>query len=149
MPASDPRVKSTVEAIEAKLMRNGLLLRYDTGQSADGLPEGEGAFLACSFWLVSCLKMIGREADARRLLDHLLSLRNDLGLFSEEYDTERNRQVGNFPQAFSHIAMVNAIFDLEATERATRARHHRQGQMPERPAERINTAPELQTAGHD
>ncbi len=149
LPASDPRVKSTVEAIEAKLMRNGLLLRYDTGQSADGLPEGEGAFLACSFWLVSCLKMIGREADARRLLDHLLSLRNDLGLFSEEYDTERNRQVGNFPQAFSHIAMVNAIFDLEATERATRARHHRQGQMPERPAERINTAPELQTAGHD
>ena len=149
LPASDPRVKSTVEAIESKLMRNGLLLRYDTGKSADGLPEGEGAFLACSFWLVSCLKMIGREADARRLLDHLLSLQNDLGLFSEEFDTDRNRQVGNFPQAFSHIAMVNAIFDLETTERATRARHHRQGQMPELPAEQSETAPELQAGLSD
>ncbi len=113
LPPTDPRVKGTIEAIEKTLMRDGLLLRYDTGGSSDGLPEGEGAFVACSFWLVSCLKMIGREADARRLMEELLSLRNDLGLLSEEYDTKAKRQVGNFPQAFSHIAMVNAIFDLE------------------------------------
>ncbi len=114
LPPTDPRVRGTIEAIEKTLMRDGLLLRYDTGGgSGDGLPAGEGAFLACSFWLVSCLKMIGREADARRLMEQLLSLRNDLGLLSEEYDTKQKRQVGNFPQAFSHIAMVNAIFDLE------------------------------------
>ncbi len=115
LPAEDPRVKSTIEAIEANLMRDGLLLRYDTGKSKDGLPQGEGAFLACSFWLVSCLKMIGREEDARKLLEKLLALRNDLGLLAEEYDTDKLRQVGNFPQAFSHIAMVNAIFDVEGT----------------------------------
>ncbi len=125
LPATDARVKNTIEAIERRLMRNGLLLRYDTGKSADGLPEGEGAFLACSFWLVSCLKMIGREADARTLLDHLLSLRNELGLLAEEYEPEKNRQTGNFPQAFSHIAMVNAIFDVEGTDRETRSRHQR------------------------
>jgi GH15 family glucan-1,4-alpha-glucosidase len=123
LPALDPRVKGTIEAIEQKLMRNGLLLRYDTGKSDDGLPSGEGAFLACSFWLVSCLKLVGREEDARQLLDRLLALRNDLGLMAEEYDTQRKRQVGNFPQAFSHIAMVNAIFDLERAEAEVRGRH--------------------------
>ncbi len=125
LPASDPRVKSTIEAIEKGLMRDGLLLRYDTSKAHDGLPSGEGAFLACSFWMVSCLKMIGREADARKLLDRLLSLRNDLGLLAEEYDTGKARQVGNFPQAFSHIAMINAIFDIECGEQQLRARHHR------------------------
>ena len=123
LPASDPRVKQTVELIEQRLMRNGLLLRYDTGKSGDGLPEGEGAFLACSFWMVSCLKMIGRPQDAHKLLEYLLSLRNELGLLAEEYDTERHRQVGNFPQAFSHIAMVNAIFDVVGDE--TGVRHSR------------------------
>lgn len=113
LPGTDPRVRSTIEAIEKTLMQDGLLLRYKTAGSNDGLPAGEGAFLACSFWLVSCLKMIGREADARRLLNQLLALRNDLGLMSEEYDTKAQRLVGNFPQAFSHVAMVNAIFDLE------------------------------------
>ncbi len=125
LPASDPRVKGTIEAIEKDLMRDGLLLRYDTGADSDGLPAGEGAFLACSFWMVSCLKMIGREADARKLMEHLLSLRNDLGLLSEEYDAEKQRQVGNFPQAFSHIAMVNAIFDLEGSDQQVRMRHQR------------------------
>ncbi len=125
LPPGDPRVKGTIEAIEAGLMKDGLLLRYDTGRSADGLPEGEGAFLACSFWMVSCLKMIGREADARKLMDRLLALRNDLGLLSEEYDTAKQRQVGNFPQAFSHIALVNAVFDLESTEQQVRQRHQR------------------------
>ncbi len=143
LPATDPRVKSTIEAIEAKLMRDGLLLRYDTSKSADGLPHGEGAFLACSFWMVSCLKMIGRQADAEKLLNRLLALRNDLGLLSEEYDTAAQRQVGNFPQAFSHIAMVNAIFDVAGDDRETRARHHRHARMEVPTAPRASATPEL------
>ena len=123
LPVTDPRVRGTIEAIEQKLMRNGLLLRYDTSESSDGLPPGEGAFLACSFWMVSCLKMIGRDADARALFERLLALRNDVGLLSEEYDTVKKRQVGNFPQAFSHIALVNAAFELEKPD--LRRRHHR------------------------
>lgn len=123
LPASDSRVKSTIEAIEKGLMHNGLLLRYHTGESADGLPSGEGAFLACSFWLVSCLQMIGRKEDARELLERLLALRNDLGLLSEEYDTDRRRLVGNVPQAFSHIALVNAVFDVVTPERERHLRH--------------------------
>ncbi len=113
LPASDSRIRGTVEAIERRLMRDGLVLRYDTAKVDDGLPSGEGVFLACSFWMVSCLKAIGREQDARAMFERLLRLRNDLGLLSEEYDPERKRLVGNFPQAFSHIAMVNAAFDLE------------------------------------
>jgi GH15 family glucan-1,4-alpha-glucosidase len=121
LPPSDARVRGTIEAIEKKLMRNGLLLRYDTSESSDGLPPGEGAFLACSFWMVSCLKMIGRDADARALFERLLALRNDVGLLAEEYDVDKKRQVGNFPQAFSHIALVNAAFELEKPD----ARHRR------------------------
>ncbi len=93
----------TVEAIERELMSNGLVLRYNTAKVSDGLPPGEGVFLACSFWMVSALKAIGRPRDARTLFNRLLKLRNDLGLLSEEYDFSRKRLVGNFPQAFSHI----------------------------------------------
>ncbi len=124
LPGSDPRVKSTVEAIERELMPDGLVLRYDTSKVQDGLPPGEGVFLACSFWMVSSLKVIGRLDDARALFEHLLTLRNDLGLLSEEYDIDRKRLVGNFPQAFSHIALVNAAFDLEDGPDA-RSRSHR------------------------
>ena len=113
LPGSDPRVKATVEAIERELMSDGLVLRYDTSRVNDGLPPGEGVFLACSFWMVSSLKAIGRIDDARALFERLLPLCNDLGLLSEEYDTKLKRLVGNFPQAFSHIALVNAAFDLE------------------------------------
>jgi len=113
LPGSDTRVKSTVEAIERELMIEGLVMRYNTSKVEDGLPAGEGVFLACSFWMVSALKAIGRKGDARRLFERLLKLRNDLGLLSEEYDVNRKRLVGNFPQAFSHIALVNAAFDLE------------------------------------
>jgi GH15 family glucan-1,4-alpha-glucosidase len=123
LPATDPRVRGTIEAIEQKLMRGGLLLRYDTSESSDGLPPGEGAFLACSFWMVTCLKMIGRDADAHALFERLLALRNDVGLLSEEYDVAKKRQVGNFPQAFSHIALINAAFELEKPD--SRRRHHR------------------------
>jgi GH15 family glucan-1,4-alpha-glucosidase len=106
-------------------MPDGLVLRYDTSKSPDGLPPGEGVFLACSFWMVSALKAIGRLDDARVLFEKLLALRNDLGLLSEEYDLGRKRLVGNFPQAFSHIALVNAAFDLEAGA-GMRERTHRQ-----------------------
>ena len=113
LPGKDPRVKSTVEAIERELMTDGLVLRYNTSRVKDGLPPGEGVFLACSFWMVESLKAIGRIDDARTLFERLLTLCNDLGLLSEEYDTQRKRLVGNFPQAFSHIALVNAAFDLD------------------------------------
>jgi GH15 family glucan-1,4-alpha-glucosidase len=113
LPGSDARVKATIEAIERELMSDDLVLRYDTSRVNDGLPPGEGVFLACSFWMVSSLKAIGRIEDARALFERLLTLCNDLGLLSEQYDTKRRRLVGNFPQAFSHIALVNAAFDLE------------------------------------
>ncbi len=120
LPGSDSRVKGTVEAIERELMPSGLVLRYDTSKVVDGLPPGEGVFLACSFWMVSSLKAIGRVDDAKALFDRLLKLPNDLGLLSEEYDLEHKRMVGNFPQAFSHIALVNAAFDLESQFHAPR-----------------------------
>jgi GH15 family glucan-1,4-alpha-glucosidase len=127
LPGSDPRVKGTVEAIERELMPAGLVMRYNTAKVEDGLPPGEGRFLACSFWMVSSLKAIGRADDARALFERLLKLRNDLGLLSEEYDIDRKRLVGNFPQAFSHIALVNAAFDLasepHARKRANRSAH--------------------------
>ncbi len=125
LPGSDPRVRGTVEAIERELMPHGYVLRYDTSRVSDGLPPGEGVFLACSFWMVSALKAIGRKRDAKALFDRLLALRNDVGLLSEEFDPEHNRMVGNFPQAFSHIALVNAAFDLEADGAKVRERHHR------------------------
>jgi len=113
LPVGDSRVVGTVEAIERHLMPHGLVMRYDTGKVNDGLPPGEGVFIACSFWLVSALYRIGREADARKLFDRLLELRNDVGLLSEEYDIKQKRLVGNFPQALSHIALVNAAFNLQ------------------------------------
>jgi GH15 family glucan-1,4-alpha-glucosidase len=124
LPATDERVKGTIEAIEHELMPDGLVKRYATRRVKDGLPPGEGAFLACSFWMVSCLKAIGREKDARRLFERILKLRNDVGLLSEEYDVKRKRLVGNFPQAFSHIALVNAAFDLAGKD-GIRSRAHR------------------------
>ena len=127
LPGSDPRVQSTVEAIRRELMPDGLVLRYDTSKTEDGLPPGEGVFLACSFWMVSSLKAVGRGDEAIKLFEHLLKLTNDLGLLSEEYDIHGKRLVGNFPQAFSHIALVNAAFDLEDGE-GVRERARRQGQ---------------------
>ncbi|QDX21039.1 glycoside hydrolase family 15 protein [Pandoraea pnomenusa] len=114
LPADDPRVVGTVEAVERELMEGGLVQRYRTSRVDDGLPAGEGAFLACSFWMVDCLVMLGRQRDARALFERLLALRNDVGLLAEEYDTHHQRQVGNFPQAFSHIALVHAAIRLDA-----------------------------------
>jgi len=112
LPATDPRVRGTVEAVEKHLMRDGFVDRYTTEEAVDGLPSGEGAFLACSFWLADCQHLIGRPADARRTFERLLALRNDVGLLSEEYDPRLGRLVGNFPQAFSHIGLVNTAMNL-------------------------------------
>jgi GH15 family glucan-1,4-alpha-glucosidase len=117
LPADDPRVISTVEAIQRDLMSDGLLRRYELpgGHSeVDGLPGTEGAFLACSFWLVNDLHMIGREDEACELFERLLALRNDVGLLSEEYDSRYCRQVGNTPQAFSHVPLIQAALNLDA-----------------------------------
>ncbi len=138
LPGSDRRVKATVKAIERELMSNGLVQRYDTAKVDDGLARGEGMFLACSFWMVSSLKAIGRKREARLLFEKLLRLRNDLGLLSEEYDVIHKRLVGNYPQAFSHIALVNAAFYLEEDRRA-RSRAHRGGKgKAMRPGKRRN-----------
>jgi GH15 family glucan-1,4-alpha-glucosidase len=117
LPPEDPRVRGTVEAIERHLMADGFVRRYDTGAVEDGLPEGEGVFLACSFWLVDNLVLLGRPDEARRLFERLLALRSDLGLLAEEYDPRSRRQVGNFPQAFSHIALINSAYNLAHAER--------------------------------
>jgi GH15 family glucan-1,4-alpha-glucosidase len=112
LPPEDPRVKGTLEAIEKTLMPDGLVLRYNTAESCDGLPPGEGVFLACSFWMVGALQLQGRDADAKTLFERVVSLANDVGLLAEEYDTGAKRLVGNFPQALSHIALINAAFNL-------------------------------------
>jgi GH15 family glucan-1,4-alpha-glucosidase len=112
LPPEDARIRSTVEAIERGLMVDGLVRRYDTEKSDDGLPAGEGMFLACSFWLVDAYLMLGRREDAVRLFERLLALRNDVGLLSEEYEPHSRRLVGNFPQAFSHLALVNSASNL-------------------------------------
>jgi len=120
LPPEDARVKSTVDAIQRHLVVDGLVQRYVSAAGIDGLPPGEGVFLPCSFWLADVLILLDRRAEARRLFERLLSLRNDLGLLSEEYDVKQKRLVGNFPQAFSHIALVNTGHAL-----AEQARHRR------------------------
>jgi GH15 family glucan-1,4-alpha-glucosidase len=112
LPGADPRVRATVEAIERDLVVDGLVMRYITHAGVDGLPPGEGVFLPCSFWLVDCLELCGRHDDAAALLDRLLGLANDVGLLSEEYDTKAGRLLGNFPQAFTHLALVNSVFNV-------------------------------------
>jgi GH15 family glucan-1,4-alpha-glucosidase len=113
LAADDPRFVSTVEAIRSELMVDGLVLRYRSEETADGLPAGEGIFLACSFWLVEVLVLQGKESEARELFERLLDLRNDVGLLSEEYDPAGARQLGNFPQAFSHLTLITAALALD------------------------------------
>ncbi len=122
LPPEDPRIKGTVEAIERELLVDGLVLRYDSGRASDGLPAGEGVFLACSFWLADAYLMLGRRDDAVRLFERLLSLRNDLGLLSEQYDPRAKRLVGNFPQAFSHLALVNTASNLSHDQKPAEQR---------------------------
>ncbi len=117
LPPEDPRVRGTLRAVEQRLVRDGFVLRYDTAESDDGLPPGEGAFLACSFWLADAWIAQGREAEARALFERLLSIRNDVGLLAEEYDPRLGRQVGNFPQAFSHVALVDTALNLASAKK--------------------------------
>jgi GH15 family glucan-1,4-alpha-glucosidase len=116
LPATDPRIISTVELIEKELVSGGFVQRYQTSPSGevDGLPPGEGTFLPCSFWLADCLYLMNRLDDARELFERLLAVRNDLGLLAEEYDPLARRQLGNFPQAFSHVCLVNTAYNLNA-----------------------------------
>jgi GH15 family glucan-1,4-alpha-glucosidase len=130
LPASDPRVTGTVAAIEHNLLRDGFVLRYDTGSGTDGLPPGEGAFLACSFWLADNYILQGRHHEARAMFERLLSLRNDVGLLAEEYDHHVKRQVGNFPQAFSHLALVNTARNLSSIGGPAHERSNRNGVSP-------------------
>ena len=116
LPPTDPRIIGTVAAVERRLIVDGFVYRYDTGEMVDGLPPGEGVFLACSFWLADNLILQGRVSEARELFERLLSLRNDVGLLAEEYDPSLGRQLGNFPQAFSHVALVNTAFNLTRTQ---------------------------------
>jgi GH15 family glucan-1,4-alpha-glucosidase len=122
LPPSDRRVRGTIEAVEHRLFVDGFLLRYDPITSDDGLPGTENPFLACSFWLVDAYMLTGRRADARRLFKRLVGLCNDVGLLSEEYDPGRRRLVGNFPQAFSHIALINTAHNLARSSKPAQQR---------------------------
>jgi GH15 family glucan-1,4-alpha-glucosidase len=116
LPPDDPRVRGTLAAVEKHLMRDGFVLRYDTSQTDDGLPPGEGAFLPCTFWLADNYALTGERAKARELFERLAGLCNDVGLLSEEYDPKAGRLLGNFPQAFSHIGLVNTALNLTRPE---------------------------------
>jgi GH15 family glucan-1,4-alpha-glucosidase len=113
LPPTDPRVVGTMEAVERELMNNGLVIRYTGEGRVDGLPDSDSPFLACSFWLADNLELTGRHNDARRLFDRLAGLANDVGLLSEEYDPVAKRMLGNFPQAFSHVGLVNTAHNLQ------------------------------------
>jgi GH15 family glucan-1,4-alpha-glucosidase len=113
LPPDDERIRGTVEAIRRELVRDGFVIRYPTHESIDGLPAGEGVFLPCSFWLADSLEVLGRHDEARALFERLLSLKNDLGLLAEEYDPASKRLLGNFPQAFTHVSLVNTARNLQ------------------------------------
>ena len=112
LPATDPRVISTIEVIERVLSCDGYVARYQATPDVDGLPPGEATFLLCSFWLVDCLELIGRHDDAIRLFEQLLAIRNDVGLVAEGYEHEQKRLAGNFPQAFSHVGLINSALNI-------------------------------------
>ena len=122
LPSEDSRVKSTTEAIRRDLTVDGLVLRYRTDAAPDGLPPGEGVFVACSFWLADNLCMQGRWDEAHELFGRLLEIANGVGLLAEEYDPVERRQLGNFPQAFSHVALVNTAMNLGAREKPAEQR---------------------------
>jgi GH15 family glucan-1,4-alpha-glucosidase len=136
LPADDPRIESTVAAVERGLLRDGFVLRYATEHGVDGLPGDEGAFLACSFWLADNYAFAGRRDEAEQLFERLLALRNPLGLLAEEYDGPRRRQIGNFPQAFSHLALIASAYTLSERLPADQSRD-----LPERVAQAAAPAP--------
>jgi GH15 family glucan-1,4-alpha-glucosidase len=117
LPPEDPRIVNTVDAIGRELIADGLIRRYHTHETEDGLPPGEATFLACSFWYASNLSLQGRQDEAVELFERLLALCNDVGLLAEEYDHEDGRQLGNFPQAFSHLALIGTALVLDGKMR--------------------------------
>ena len=121
----------TIAAIERRLVRGGFVMRYSTEEVEDALPPGEGAFLACSFWLVDAYILQERLDDAERLFRRLVALRNDVGLLSEQYDPAQKRLVGNFPQAFSHLALINSAYNLTRTRKPVHQRAHDEHAAPE------------------
>jgi GH15 family glucan-1,4-alpha-glucosidase len=145
LPPEDPRVISTINAIERELVADGFVRRYDTNATKDGLPPGEGMFLACSFWLADAYHLVGRQADATALFERLLALCNDVGLLSEEYDIGRRRLVGNFPQAFSHIALVNTAHNLTHRDKPSEKR----GGKAALPSKNGKPVRSLEGASHD
>ena len=122
MPADDPKFVGTLRAIEGRMLQDGFVMRHDPAEKHTGLAHGEGAFLACSFWLADAYQMSGRHGDALKLLARLLALRNDVGLLAEEYDVGAARQMGNFPQTFSHIALINTIHNLSRPDKPAEQR---------------------------
>jgi GH15 family glucan-1,4-alpha-glucosidase len=132
----DPRMRGTVAGIERRLTQHGLVQRYDSSTGGDGLPAGEGVFLPCSFWLADNLVLLKRRKDARELFERLLALRNDVGLLAEEYDPRSGRLLGNFPQSFSHIALINSAHNLTRAHGPARQRASATHSMPPRPAQR-------------
>jgi GH15 family glucan-1,4-alpha-glucosidase len=131
LPVQDERIRGTIAAIERYLLVDGLVARYNTESQIDGLPPGEGAFLACSFWLADVYVLQNREADALRLFKRLVALCNDVGLLSEEYDPRSGRLIGNFPQAFSHLALVNTAFNLTRVTKPIEQRAQLETESPE------------------
>ncbi len=136
LPHDDPRVRGTIESIQRDLMSEGLVLRYSTATDVDNLPPGEGAFLPCTFWLADCLALTGRRDEAEALFERLLTLRNDLGLLSEEFDPRSQRMLGNFPQALTHMALVHTAHFLSITDDEAK----RSTEKGERPAT-VNASP--------
>jgi GH15 family glucan-1,4-alpha-glucosidase len=122
LPAHDARMLGTVEAIQRELVSDGFVMRYRTEGKIDGLPPGEGVFLPCSFWLVDNLVLAGRNREAHQLFERLAGLCNDVGLISEEYDPVSRRLLGNFPQAFTHVSLVNCVHNLALAEGPARHR---------------------------
>jgi GH15 family glucan-1,4-alpha-glucosidase len=137
LPVTDPRVERTIAAIERGLLRNGFVMRYSTEEVEDALPPGEGAFLACSFWLVDVYVLQERFDEADALFGRLVALRNDLGLLSEQYDPVSKRLVGNFPQAFSHLALINSAYNLTGERKPL----HQRAQDEHAPPEEMAVAP--------
>jgi GH15 family glucan-1,4-alpha-glucosidase len=127
-------LQGTISAVGRNLLEDGLVMRYRPEHATDGLPGNEGAFLACSFWLVDAYAYSGRTKDSEALFERLLSLRNDLGLLSEEYEPSSRRLVGNFPQAFSHLALVHSASVLAAKPQDTRGDDHRDASEPSHPS---------------
>jgi GH15 family glucan-1,4-alpha-glucosidase len=134
LPAADPRMRGTIEAIEHELLEHGFVRRYRSEDGVlDGLPPGEGVFLPCSFWLVDCYELLGRHDEAQALFDRLAGLVNDVGLLSEEYDPRERRLLGNFPQALTHLALVNSAFNvLQHVPAPMHRRHARPASHPHR-----------------